>query len=140
MVRAGKPGNAGNAAHGEPERPDPRDQELERRRHELEASLASRRAEDQAGVQAAKSGGVSGYGNALKLSSEFIAGVVVGAGLGWVIDRWAGRHGHAASRKVGPSIVGSPGRYRPDAVPATHRPGVRPPHRLLHHSITLVMA
>jgi ATP synthase protein I len=26
----------------------------------------------------------------LKLSSEFIAGVAVGAGLGWVIDRLAG--------------------------------------------------
>jgi ATP synthase protein I len=90
MVRAGRPGNAGNTAREEPEQPDPRDQELERRRHELEASLASRRAEDDAGVQAAKSSGVSGYGNALKLSSEFIAGVVVGAGLGWLIDSWAG--------------------------------------------------
>ena len=90
MVRAGRPGNAGKTAREEPEQPDPRDQELERRRHELEASLASRRAEDDTGVQAVKSSGVSGYGNALKLSSEFIAGVVVGAGLGWLIDGWAG--------------------------------------------------
>ena len=30
---------------------------------------------------------VSGYGQAMKLSSEFIAGVLVGAGLGWGIDR-----------------------------------------------------
>jgi ATP synthase protein I len=90
MVRAGKPGNAGKTAPEGPEQPDPRDQELERRRHELEASLASRRTEDQASLQAAKSGSVSGYGNALKLSSEFIAGVVVGAGLGWLIDSWAG--------------------------------------------------
>lgn len=33
---------------------------------------------------------VAGYGQALKLSSEFIAGVAVGAGLGWFIDRLAG--------------------------------------------------
>lgn len=90
MVRAGKPGNAGKSAPKEPEQPDPRDQELERRRRELEASLASRRTVEQAGDQAAKSSSVSGFGNALKLSSEFIAGVVVGAGLGWLIDRWAG--------------------------------------------------
>ncbi|TKB18613.1 MAG: ATP F0F1 synthase subunit I, partial [Mesorhizobium sp.] len=30
------------------------------------------------------------YGQALKLSSEFIAGIVVGAALGWFIDRVAG--------------------------------------------------
>lgn len=90
MVRAGKPGNAGKSASEQPERPDPRDQELERRRRELEASIATRRTERAAGEQAAKSSSVTGFGNALKLSSEFIAGVVVGAGLGWLIDSWAG--------------------------------------------------
>ena len=90
MVRGGKPGNTGKSAPEMPEQPDPRDQELERRRRELDASLASRRAVEQASEQAAKSSGVSGFGNALKLSSEFIAGVVVGAGLGWLIDSWVG--------------------------------------------------
>ncbi|EKF19928.1 hypothetical protein NA2_06288 [Nitratireductor pacificus pht-3B] len=33
---------------------------------------------------------MAGFGNALRLSSEFIAGVAVGAGLGWFIDRMAG--------------------------------------------------
>lgn len=33
---------------------------------------------------------MAGFGQALKLSSEFIAGIVVGAGLGWLIDRIAG--------------------------------------------------
>ena len=33
---------------------------------------------------------MTGVGHALKLSSEFIAGIVVGVGIGWVIDRWAG--------------------------------------------------
>ena len=42
------------------------------------------------GADGAGSGGAAGYGQALKLSSEFIAGIAVGAGLGWVIDRLAG--------------------------------------------------
>jgi ATP synthase protein I len=33
---------------------------------------------------------MGGLGTALRLSSEFIAGVVVGAVLGWFIDRLAG--------------------------------------------------
>ena len=33
---------------------------------------------------------MTGVGAALKLSSEFIAGIAVGVGIGWVIDRWAG--------------------------------------------------
>ena len=30
----------------------------------------------------------SGYARGFRLSSELVAGVVVGAGLGWLIDRW----------------------------------------------------
>jgi len=26
----------------------------------------------------------------MRLSSEFVAGIVVGAGLGWLLDRWLG--------------------------------------------------
>jgi ATP synthase protein I len=32
----------------------------------------------------------SGYAKGFRLSSELVAGVVVGAGLGWSIDRWFG--------------------------------------------------
>jgi len=32
----------------------------------------------------------SGYAKGFRLSSELVAGVVVGAGLGWLIDRWLG--------------------------------------------------
>ena len=32
----------------------------------------------------------SGYAVGFRLSSEFVAGVIVGAGLGWLIDRWLG--------------------------------------------------
>jgi ATP synthase protein I len=32
----------------------------------------------------------SGYAQGFRLSSELVAGVVVGAGIGWLIDRWLG--------------------------------------------------
>ena len=32
----------------------------------------------------------SGYARGFRLSSELVAGVLVGAGLGWLIDRWFG--------------------------------------------------
>ena len=32
----------------------------------------------------------SGYARGFRLSSELVAGVIVGAGLGWLIDRWFG--------------------------------------------------
>ncbi|TWG89601.1 ATP synthase protein I [Mesorhizobium sp. J18] len=64
--------------------------DLDRRRRELEAALASRRPKEPEGGGDSKSDGVGGFGNALRLSSEFIAGIVVGAGLGWFIDRMAG--------------------------------------------------
>jgi ATP synthase protein I len=32
----------------------------------------------------------SGYARGFRLSSEFVAGVLVGAGLGWLLDRWLG--------------------------------------------------
>ena len=67
-----------------------RDDDLERRRRELEASLATRLPDERNGGSGPKTDGVSGYGQAMKISSEFIAGIAVGAGLGWVIDRLAG--------------------------------------------------
>jgi ATP synthase protein I len=73
---------------GDQRTPDIRDEELERRRRNLEATLATRLPEKRDGD--GKQGGAAGYGTALKLSSEFIAGVAVGAGLGWVVDRFAG--------------------------------------------------
>ncbi len=82
----GKPAGAGRAG---PDEAGIRDEELERRRRELEATLAARRPEPEESGTAASSG-ATGYGQALKLSSEFIAGVAVGAGLGWAVDRVAG--------------------------------------------------
>jgi ATP synthase protein I len=65
------------------------DEDLERRRRQLEATLAARRPADRDGKDAPKSG-ATGFGTALKLSSEFVAGIAVGAGIGLVIDYWAG--------------------------------------------------
>ncbi|MGE3307653.1 MAG: AtpZ/AtpI family protein [Rhizobiaceae bacterium] len=67
-----------------------RDEDLERRRRQLEATLAARNPGKTDGQGGARTGGASGYGQALKISSEFIAGIAVGAGLGWLIDRVVG--------------------------------------------------
>ena len=41
-------------------------------------------------VKEDSSGSNSGYARAVKIASEFVAGVVVGGGVGWGIDRLAG--------------------------------------------------
>lgn len=89
MASDERPGGTGKSGPGT-EKPDLRDDDLERRRRVLEASLATRKPERRNGNEGAKPDGVSGFGQALKLSSEFIAGIVVGAGLGWFIDTQAG--------------------------------------------------
>ena len=61
--------------------------ELERRRRKLEDALAARNASSNDGDGNAKQNGGGGFGNAFKLSGEFIGGVVVGVGLGWFFDR-----------------------------------------------------
>jgi ATP synthase protein I len=66
------------------------DRDLDRRRLQLDRALARRRHEEREGGERAKSGIASGYAVALRLSSEFIAGILFGAAIGWVIDRFAG--------------------------------------------------
>jgi ATP synthase protein I len=41
---------------------------------------------DSSGAERAAT--ASGYAKGFRLSSELVAGVVVGAGIGWLIDRW----------------------------------------------------
>ncbi len=67
-----------------------RDEDLERRRRELEASLATRLPDRLEGTGATRAGPAVGYGQAFKLSSEFIAAIAVGVGIGWMVDRLAG--------------------------------------------------
>jgi ATP synthase protein I len=43
---------------------------------------------DSSGAQRAAT--ASGYAKGFRLSSELVAGVVVGAGIGWLLDRWLG--------------------------------------------------
>ena len=64
--------------------------ELDRRLRDLDSALAQRRPAPPAEDERPGSGGSAGFGNALRLSSEFVAAIIVGAGLGWFIDRLAG--------------------------------------------------
>jgi ATP synthase protein I len=68
---------------------DGRDADLENRLKNLDGALERHRDVRQGDEAAdeARSEQAAGFANALRLSSEFIAGVVVGAGLGWFIDR-----------------------------------------------------
>lgn len=79
---------AGKKGPSEPAQPAIRDDDLERRRRELEATLGAARGVAKADSEGDGPAKNAGYGQALKLSSEFIAGVIVGGGLGWLIDRW----------------------------------------------------
>lgn len=73
-------------AHSEPVG----DHDLDRRRRELDAALAARRPKAKEESKAGRAGLGTGYAAALRLSSEFIAGVLVGAAIGWIIDRLVG--------------------------------------------------
>ncbi|KRB32216.1 MULTISPECIES: AtpZ/AtpI family protein [Mesorhizobium] len=90
MADKNGPDGTGETGRGKQHETGIRDDDLERRRRELEASLATRLPNRLEGKDDAKAGSAAGYGQAVKLSSEFIAGVVVGAGIGWIIDRMAG--------------------------------------------------
>lgn len=65
------------------------DAELARRLDNLSRDLDAGR-QDREAAERPKRGDGAGYGQAFRLSSEFIAGVLVGAVLGWGLDRLAG--------------------------------------------------
>ncbi len=93
MAGSKKPGEPGKPSPETAQRPDGGNRDdLERRGRELNEALAAKlpasRAENESGRPG--SGDMTGFGQALKLSSEFVAGIVVGAGLGWLIDQVAG--------------------------------------------------
>ena len=71
---------------------DDREESLEKRRARLEAELATKRVEAGADDASEARAEVSrkGYAQAMKLSSEFIAAIVVGAVLGYLLDRFVG--------------------------------------------------
>ena len=65
---------------------------LEDRLKRLDAELAERRKDDgtEAAAEARASESRKGYAVAMKLSSEFVAAVIVGALLGYLLDHFAG--------------------------------------------------
>lgn len=64
--------------------------ELSERKNRLVQSLEERSPDAQQRKGENSSGAGQGFAQAMKLSTEFVAGVVVGAGLGWLIDRGLG--------------------------------------------------
>jgi ATP synthase protein I len=85
-----RPGETGGTGPGKASPEPAGDNDFDPRRRALDAALAARRPEKQTRRVGAKSDGISGYAAALKLSSESIAGILVGAAIGWVIDRAIG--------------------------------------------------
>jgi ATP synthase protein I len=75
--RSGKAGGTGS------------DADLARRLDRLSRELNAGKRERAAAEQPERSN-ATGYAQALRLASEFVAGVIVGAALGWGIDRVAG--------------------------------------------------
>jgi ATP synthase protein I len=67
----------------------PSDAELARRLARLSRDLDAERRERVTTGQS-ESGRRSGYAQAVKFASEFVAGVLVGAAIGWGLDRVAG--------------------------------------------------
>jgi ATP synthase protein I len=63
---------------------DPKDS-LEERKRQLETRLAKAQADDDGKGRAAEDSR-KGYSQALKLSSEFVAAVIVGAMIGYLLD------------------------------------------------------
>ncbi len=58
---------------------------LSERMDRLGRSLAEKRAAEKAARRGRKSD-ATGFAQALRLSTEFVAGILVGGGLGWLID------------------------------------------------------
>lgn len=90
MADPRRPGETGKTGPGNEARAGLTDDELASRGRALEDALSARRPRQQADERSAPVGGMAGFGQALRLSSEFIAGIAVGAMLGWLIDRFAG--------------------------------------------------
>lgn len=68
-----------------------RDGDLDRRREILGKALAGRTPPPgKSDEKPATSSNAAGFATALKMSSEFVAGVLVGAAIGWAIDYFAG--------------------------------------------------
>ena len=68
------------------------DSDLSARLRQLETQLDRKRdtAPDRDERFEESSSGPSAIGRAFRLSTEFVAGIIAGGGLGWLLDRWLG--------------------------------------------------
>lgn len=66
------------------------DTDLDARRARLDDALARNERATSEEKRRSGAGGNAGWGAAVKISSEFIAGVLVGAGIGYLLDTIAG--------------------------------------------------
>lgn len=66
------------------------DPELDKRRDALENKLKKHAVDDIPMDNGPKTSGMGGVAQAFKISSEFIAGILVGAVMGWSIDHFLG--------------------------------------------------
>lgn len=64
--------------------------DLERRREQLAAKIDVRETAEEAARQRAERSSMTGYAVAFRLSTELVAGVLVGAVIGYLIDLWLG--------------------------------------------------
>lgn len=63
---------------------------LEQRSGELGRKLEAARQTGHGAARRPASGKAEGMGTAMRLSSELVAGIVVGGALGWYLDSWFG--------------------------------------------------
>jgi ATP synthase protein I len=81
----------GARANGDRDKPHTDEAALSARLQRLGEGLARQRAGETSSDPAEnRAATASGYARGFRLSSELVAGVIVGAGLGWLIDRWFG--------------------------------------------------
>jgi ATP synthase protein I len=90
MAGSDGPGETGKTGTGKAIPHSAENLELDRRLRQLDQKLAEQQKEQRAKEGPARSGNASGYAAAVRLSSEFVAGILVGAGIGWIIDRVVG--------------------------------------------------
>jgi ATP synthase protein I len=75
---------------GKPDLSADRKAELSRRLQDLDRQLDVRRAKDKASAPVDTESKDPGYGLAFRLGADFVAGVILGAALGWGVDRLFG--------------------------------------------------
>ncbi|PRD45672.1 ATP synthase subunit [Phyllobacterium phragmitis] len=90
MATGKKPDQPDRASQAQGADAGPFSGDLDERRRRLGAELAKKGAIGKSGFPEERSGTSAGVAQAMKLSSEFIAGILVGAAVGWLIDHFAG--------------------------------------------------